>query len=158
MVASNARSWKDACMPAQYLYRIPLASDPARLIIGTICLVFVLAIFASWLPRAIRWLASLPSRSTGQRVAFMTLALIPVAIGLVPVIILVALLKNPMTYVSEEGLTKEGLLLATPVTLRFADIARVSCGAGRGPGIRWFTLVTTSTRCIHCWKIVWDSQ
>jgi hypothetical protein len=135
-------------MPAHVLYQIPMATGPIRLIIGGFCLLVVLAIYGSWLPRVTRWLLGLPRKSAARTVAFMALALIPVAVGLAPLVVLMALIRNPMAYVSDTGVVKESVFSQTPVSFTWGEIAHVSCGPGRGAGPRWFTLFATDGRKI----------
>jgi hypothetical protein len=135
-------------MPAHVLYQIPFASDPIRLIIGGVCVLFVLAIFGSWLPRVTRWLLNLPRKSTARTTAIIALVMIPIAIGLAPVVILIAIITNPMAYVSDTGVMKERLFLWAPVSLTWREIAHVSCRSGRGAGPRWFSLVSADGRKI----------
>jgi hypothetical protein len=135
-------------MPAHVLYQIPIATEPIRVIIGGVCLLFVLAIFGSWLPRVTRWLLGLPRKSAPRTVAILALAMIPVAIGLAPLVVLFALIRNPTAYVSDTGVMKESLFSQTPVSFTWGQIAHVSCGSGRGAGPRWFSLVSRDGRRI----------
>jgi len=133
-------------MPAQVYYQIPIATDSIRLVIGGFCLVCVVAIFGSWLPRVVRWLVQLRRAGDVQSMTPMALVLVPAAVGTVPLIILIVLIRNPMTYVSDGGVIKEALLSKETVSFSWADIAHVSCRAGRGAGPRWFTLTSTDGR------------
>lgn len=135
-------------MTAHVLYRIPFATGPIRLIIGGFCLIVMLAIYGSWLPRVARWLLGFPHKSAARTMAVMALALIPVAVGLAALIVLMALIRNPMAYVSDTGVVKESVFFKTPVSFTWEEIAHVSCGSGRGAGPRWFTLVASDGRKI----------
>ena len=135
-------------MPDRVLYQIPMAAEPIRWIMGGVCLIFVLAIFGSWLPRVIPWLLRRPRKSAAQSAALFVFALLPVAIGVGPLFVLIALIRNPMAYVYDSGVTKESVFSQTPVSLTWAEIVRVSCGTGRGAGPRSFTFVSSDGRKI----------
>lgn len=133
-------------MPEHVLFRIPLAAEPYRAIIGALCLVFVLAIFGSWLPRLFDFARRLPTRGM-TRVAVMTVgALLPVAAGLAPLLILAALIKNPMTYVHDAGVMKESFVFGPAQRLSWGQITSVSCRAGRGTGLGSITLTASDGR------------
>jgi hypothetical protein len=131
-------------MPEHVLYQIPMAAEQIRWIMGGVCLIFVLAVFGSWLPRVITWLQGLPRKSA----VLFALALLPVAIGFGPLVVLIALIRNPMAYVSDAGVTKESVFSQTPVSFTWAEIVHVSCSSGRGAGPRSFTLVSSDGRKI----------
>lgn len=135
-------------MAEHVLYQIPMAAEPVRWIMGGVCLMFALAIFGSWLPRVIPWLRNLPRKSVAQTLLLYLFALLPVAIGFGPVVVLIALIRNPMAYVSEAGVTQENVFSQTPVSLTWADIAHVSCASGHASGPRSFTLFSSDGRKI----------
>jgi hypothetical protein len=130
------------------LFQIPLAAEPIRWITGAVCVVFVLAIFGSWMPRVIPWLLHLPRKSPAQTVASCLFALLPIAIGFGPLVVLIALIRNPMTYISDSGVTKEGVFSKTPDALTWAEVVHVSCSSGRGSGPRSFTFFSSDGRKI----------
>jgi len=49
-------------------YQIPYATGSGRLVMGVVGAFFALAIFAWWLPRAIRLLRNVPATSAGQKI------------------------------------------------------------------------------------------
>ena len=110
-----------------------MAAEPIRWIMGGVCLIFVLAIFGSWLPRVIPWLLKRPRKSTAQSAALFVFALLPVAIGIGPLLVLVALIRNPMAYVYDSGVTKESVFSQTPVSLNLGrDCPRLVRNGARG--------------------------
>jgi hypothetical protein len=135
-------------MPSHVLYEIPMAAWPIRLVMGAVCLFFVLAIFGFWLPRVIPSLFNLPRVSGGQRAAVVAIAVIPLAIGFGPLSVLMALIRNPIAYVTDAGVMKENVFSATPTRLTWAEIAHVSCHLGRDGAPRWFNLVAADGRQI----------
>jgi hypothetical protein len=133
-------------MPEHVLFRIPLAVEPYRVIIGALCLVFVLTVFGSWLPKLFCFARRLPTRGV-TRVTVMTVGgMLPVAVGLAPLLILVALIKNPTTYVHDAGVMKQSLIFGPAQRLSWGQIASVSCRAGRGRGPGSITLVASDGR------------
>ena len=68
-------------MPAQVYYQIPIATDPIRTVVGVFCLICVVAIFGSWLPRVVRWLLQLRRAGSAQSMAAMALVLVPLGTG-----------------------------------------------------------------------------
>jgi hypothetical protein len=129
-------------MPTQVLYQVPMATAPVCLLTGTVCLLFVLAIFGWWLPRALRLLRTLPAGAQGIIAA--TIAVIPVAIGFAPLIILIALIRNPTVYITDSGVTQESVFHASPLSFSWEEIGRVHCRLGRD-GLRMVQITVTAT-------------
>jgi len=102
---------------------------------GAVGLFFSLAIFGWWLPRAIRGLRNLP-------------AFIPVAIGIGPLSVLFALIRNPVAYVTDTGVMQERVFHHTPVSLTWGEIAHVYCRLGRDGRVTTISLVATDGRQI----------
>ena len=128
-------------MPPHVLYEIPVATVPVRLIMGSVCMLFVLAIFGWWFPRVVKYLRD---RTVARNVAAIVILLFPVAIGFAPLIILVSLITNPITYVTETGLMKESAFFGRPVSFAWSDIDHVDCHTTRGgPGLRSMTVVAS---------------
>lgn len=115
------------------LYQIPYAIWPVRVLMISVCLIFVVGIFGWWLPKGIRLLRNLSSLSSGHPVLGVAIALIPVLIGFGPLIVLIALIRNPMAYVTATGVTKDSVFQQSPVSFSWADIKYVYCRL-RGDG------------------------
>jgi hypothetical protein len=135
-------------MPLHVLYQIPYATWSVRLVMGVVVLLFVLAIFGWWLPRAIRLLRNLPAASGGQRVTQVLVAVIPVAIGIGPLAVLAALIRNPMTYVTETGVTQERVFHRTSENFTWGEIAHVYCRLASDGRMTTISLVATDGRQI----------
>jgi hypothetical protein len=121
---------REDLMPSHVLYQVPMATWPVRLIMGAVCLLFVLAIFGWWLPRAIRFLRNLPRTSAAQALIGVAVALIPVVIGFGPLVVLIALVRNPMAYVTDRGVTQESVFHHSPVSFGWGEIGHVYCRLG----------------------------
>jgi hypothetical protein len=116
-------------MPSHVLYQIPMATRPIRLLMGALCLLFVLAIFGWWTPKAIRLPRRLPSGPQGIIAAMF--AALPIAIGLGPLFVLIALIRNPTVYVTDTGVTQESVFHNSPTSFAWEEVDRVNCWSGR---------------------------
>jgi hypothetical protein len=135
-------------MPPHVLYQIPYATWSVRLVMGVVGSLFVLAIFGWWLPRAIRLLRNLPATSGGQKMIHVVAAVIPVAIGIGPLTVLFALIRNPVAYVTDTGVMQERVFHRTPVSLTWGEIAHAYCRLGRDGRMTTISLVATDGRQI----------
>src|ERR1700683_77946 len=98
------RHGKECCsrkslMPAHVLYEVPMATWPVRLLMIAVCGLFVLAIYGWWLPRVLSVLRNLPAMRGGQALTTVVVALLPLVIGVGPLLVLIALIRNPIAYV-----------------------------------------------------------
>jgi hypothetical protein len=135
-------------VPSHVLYQIPYATWSVRLVMGAVGLFFSLAIFGWWLPRAIRGLRNLPATGGGQKMIYVAVAFIPVAIGIGPLSVLFALIRNPVAYVTDTGVMQERVFHRTPVSLAWGEIAHVYCRLGRDGRVTTISLVATDGRQI----------
>ena len=135
-------------MPPHVLYQIPYATWSVRLVMGVVASLFVLAIFGWWLPRAIRMLRNLPATGGGQKMLRVAAAVIPVAIGIGPLTVLIALIRNPVAYVTDTGVMQERVFHRTSVSLTWGEIAHVYCRLGRDGRVNTISLVATDGRQI----------
>src|ERR1700691_59348 len=103
----RAQAYIVVSMAPNVLYQIPYATWSVRLVMGVVASLFALAIFGWWLPRAIRLLRNLPAASGGQKIILVMVAVIPVAIGIGPLTVLFALIRNPVAYVTDTGVAQE---------------------------------------------------
>jgi len=90
-------------MPAHVLYEVPMATWPVRLLMIAVCGLFVLAIYGWWLPRVLPVLRNLPAMRGGQALTTVVVALLPLVIGVGPLLVLIALIRNPIAYVTDTG-------------------------------------------------------
>src|SRR5215472_12964918 len=124
------------------LYEVPMATPSIRLIMIGVCLLFVVAIFGFWLPRAVPRLLKLRA-SGAQKVVAVVLALLPLVIGLGPLGVLIALIRSPTAYVTDTGVMQESVLSQTPTVLAWSEIAHVTCRLASTGTPRWFDPVAT---------------
>jgi hypothetical protein len=136
-------------MPSHVLYQVPYATWPIRAIMAAVCVLFVLAIFGWWLPRAIRLLRNLPNLNMGQAVVGFAIAVVPIVIGFGPLLVLVALIKNPVAYVTTTGVMKESVFQNGPVSFDWNEIKHVYCRLGRDGDVIEIALVATDGRRIE---------
>jgi len=134
-------------MTPHVLYEIPVATVPVRLVMGGVCMLFVLAIFGWWLPRVVKYLRD---RSSARNAVVIGIFLLPVALGFAPLIILFSLIRNPITYVTDAGVMEEGVFYGQPVSFAWSDINHVDCHSTRGGSrLRSMTLVASDGRRIE---------
>jgi hypothetical protein len=131
------------------LYQVPYATWPVRAIMAAVSSFFVLAIFGWWLPKAIRLLRNLPSLSAGPAVAGLVIAVVPVLIGFGPLVVLIALIRNPMAYVTTTGVTKESVFQRNPVSFDWREVKHVYCRLGGDGGVTQIDLISTDGRRIE---------
>lgn len=136
-------------MSSHVLYQIPYATWPVRAVMAAVCLILVVAIFGWWLPRAIRLLRNLPGLSVGQATAGFAVAVVPLVIGFGPLVVLIALIRNPMAYVTATGVTKESVFQRSPVSISWADTKHVYCRLGGDGGVTEIALVAADGRRIE---------
>jgi hypothetical protein len=135
-------------MPLHVLYEVPYASGEVRLIMGTAVSLFVLFIFGWWLPKAIRVLRTMQGATRSQEMVTAVVAFVPAVIGLGPVVVLMALIRNPKTYVTDSGVTQESVFHRQPVSFAWGEIAHVDCRAQSNGSISTISLVTADRRQI----------
>ena len=75
-------------------------------------------------------------------------AVIPLLIGIGPLLILIALIRNPTTYVTDAGVSKENAFSAAAVSIGWPDIARVDCRSTRSGKITTIFIVANDGRRI----------
>jgi hypothetical protein len=117
-----------------------------------VCLLFVLPIFGWWLPRSIRFLRNLPGTSGAQAAVSVAVAVIPVAIGFGLLMVLIALLRNPMAYVTNTGVMQESVFRQSPVSFAWKEVDHVYCWLGRDGGVVRITVVATDGRRVEFGK------
>jgi hypothetical protein len=140
---------RERVVSSSVLYQIPYATWPIRAIMIAVSVFFVLAIFGWWLPRAIRLLRRLPGLSAGQAVGGFAIAVIPLLIGFGPLAVLVALIRNPVAYVTAAGVTKESVFQRSPVSFSWGEIKHVYCQLGTDGSVIQIALVATDGRRIE---------
>jgi hypothetical protein len=136
-------------MPSHVLYQVPMATWPVRLVMGAVCLLFVLAVFGWWLPRAIRLLRNLPGMSAAQAGTSVAVAVIPVAIGFGPLFVLIALIRNPVAYVTDVGVTQQSVFHQRPVSIAWREIDHVYCRLGRNQVVTMIRVIASDGRQIE---------
>jgi hypothetical protein len=132
-------------MPPQVLFRIPMATDSIRLIVGGVCLFFVLAIYGFWLPRGLR---ILQAKTTKRDAVVMIVFFLPILLGLAPLGVLVALIVNPAVSVTETGVTAESAF-HRKTSLAWSEIDHVVCFSYKGRGIRLMQIVASNGKNIE---------
>jgi hypothetical protein len=145
----RAQAYIVVSMAPNVLYQIPYATWSVRLVMGVVASLFALAIFGWWLPRAIRLLRNLPAASGGQKIILVMVAVIPVAIGIGPLTVLFALIRNPVAYVTDTGVAQERVFHRTPVSLAWGEIAHVYCRLASDGRVTTISLVATDGRRIE---------
>jgi hypothetical protein len=131
------------------LYQVPYATWPIRAVMVTVCLIFIVAIFGWWLPKAIRLLRNLSSLSAGHPLIGFAIAVVPVLIGFGPLVVLIALIRNPMAYVTATGVTKESVFRQSPVSLAWGEIKHVYCRLGADGGVILIAVIAADGRRIE---------
>jgi hypothetical protein len=129
-------------------YQIPFAAEPARLLIGAFAGLFLFAIYGSWLPRAVRILRNSSAMSGAPMVTSIAVAVMPLLIGVGPFLILIALVRNPTTYVTESGISKENIFSASSVSIGWQDVAHVDCRSSRSGRVTTIFITATDGRRI----------
>jgi hypothetical protein len=129
------------------MYEIPIATVPVRLMMGGVCTLFVLAIFGWWLPRGVKYLRD----KTVPRNGLVTVIfLLPIVIGFAPLVILVTLITNPTTFVTETGVMRESAFYGKPVSFAWNDNDHVDCHSTRGGSrLRSMTITASDGRRIE---------
>jgi hypothetical protein len=135
-------------MPANVLYQIPVASWPIRLIMGAVCLLFVVGTYGWWLPRATPALLRLPRKSAGSTVVNVVLAVLPLAIGVGPLGVLFMLIRNPIAYVTDTGVMQEGNFSRTLISIPWGDVAHVYCRSQSNGVVRALSVVAADGRVV----------
>ncbi len=116
---------------------------------GSAVSLFVFFIFGWWLPQAIRVLRTQPGATRTQQMITGVVAFAPAVIGIGPLVVLIALVRNPKTYVTVSGVTQESVFHSQPLSLAWGDIAHVDCRSQSDGSIRTISLVATDRRHIE---------
>jgi hypothetical protein len=126
-------------MPPHVLYQIPMATGTLRLVMIGVCLLFVGPIYGWWLPRAIKFLRD---KSRPVNTVSVVILLFPALIAVGPLLVLVALITNPTTVVTQTGITYESAFRKEPVSFAWNEIDHVDCHTGRsGQRLNSITIV-----------------
>jgi hypothetical protein len=129
-------------------YQIAFATEQARLLIGAFAGLFLLAIYGSWLPRAVRIFRNLSAVSEAPMVISIAVAVMPLLIGIGPLLILIALIRNPTTYVTESGISKESAFSPASMRIGWSDIAHMDCRTTRSGKVSTIFIIATDGRRI----------
>ena len=114
-------------MPSRILFQIPLATWPYRLAMAAVCLIVVLTICGWWLPRLLRHMRSVLAKSKAMAAFGIAVAIVSAAIGVAPLLLLIALIKNPQAYVTDAGVMKESVFYLEPTSITWDQIRQVYC-------------------------------
>jgi hypothetical protein len=136
-------------IPSHVLYEVPYASGQVRLIMGAAVSLFVAFIFGWWLPRAVHVLRTMRAATSTQKVVTAAVAFVPAVIGIGPLFVLAALIRNPKTYVTMSGVTQESVFQRQQVSFAWGQIARVQCRTQSDGSIRSISLIATDRRDIE---------
>jgi hypothetical protein len=112
------------------------------------CLFVFLTICGWWLPRLIRRVPPLLANSKATAGFAMAVVLLSAAIGLFPLFLLIALIKNPQGYVTDMGVTKESVFYQQPVSFTWDEIGRVYCRSADDRAISSIEIVAKDGRKI----------
>lgn len=115
-------------MSPHILYEARYAAGTTRLVMGGVCLIFVVLIFGLWLPRVVKFLVA---GRIPKNAVVMVICFAPIALGVAPLMILVTLITNPTTFVTDIGVTSEGAFFGKPVSFAWKDIDHVECYSTR---------------------------
>lgn len=135
-------------MPAHVLYEVPMATWPVRLLMIAVCGLFVLGIYGWWLPRVLRLLRNVPAMSAGQVVTTVIVVLLPLVIGVGPLLVLIALIRNPIAYVTDTGVMQESVFSNSPVVFAWSQIDHVYCRLGSNGAVTTINVVAHDGRKI----------
>lgn len=135
-------------MPAHVLYEVPMATWPVRLLMIAVCGLFVLGIYGWWLPRVLRLLRNVPAMSAGQALTTVIVALLPLVIGVGPLLVLIALIRNPIAYVTDTGVMQESVFSNSPVVFAWSQIDHVYCRLGSNGAVTTINVVAHDGRKI----------
>lgn len=115
-------------MTPHVLYQIPMASGPVRLLMIALCLLFVLGIYVKWLPAVVRFLSD---KTKPKNFVSAVILLVPIAVGLGPLLVLIVLIRNPTTVITETGVTSEAVFSRGLVSFTWSQIDHVDCNRTR---------------------------
>jgi hypothetical protein len=134
-------------MPPHVLYQIPMATGPLRLVMIGVCLLFVGPVYGWWLPRVIKFLRD---KSRNVNAVSSVILLLPALIAVGPLLVLVALISNPTTFVTETGVMTESAFHGKPVSFAWNEIDHVDCHSTRNSQrLRSMTIVGSGGKRIE---------
>jgi hypothetical protein len=136
-------------LPDNILYEVPLATLPFRIIMGSACLLFVVGIYGFWLPKFPKFLKVLPGKSLAQKIIGTIIFILPIIIGLAPAVILLGLIENQSTYITNTGVISPSLFHRTPTIITWDQITRVTCTMRHNRPITTLTIVASDNRRIQ---------
>ncbi len=128
---------------------IPVASPAVRVVMGVSCLFVALVLFALVVPNFRRFLRAAFGNEPGLKkpakpIIGILLYLLTLGIAFVPLVVFVELVRNPLTTISEDGISQEGTLVRGRTSVRWGEISRVSCVYARNPANDVGTLIVLS--------------
>jgi hypothetical protein len=135
-------------MSGHVLYAVPMATWPVRLLMSAVCGLFVLGIYGWWLPQVLRQWRKLPAMSGGQALTTVVVAVLPLVIGVGPALVLIALLRNPIAYVTDTGVMQESVFSNSPVVFAWSQIDHVYCRLGSNGAVTTINVVAHDGRKI----------
>jgi hypothetical protein len=125
-------------MQPHVLYQIPMATGPLRLVMICVCLLFVVPIYFWWLPRLIKYARD---KASTRNFAVFAILFLPTLIGIGPLLVLIALIVNPTTWITDTGIISQSVFSTKPQSFTWSDINRVDChGTRNGQRLRSITI------------------
>ena len=104
-------------MPVTPIY-IPMATTEIRLIMGTVCSRAVAAIWIAGFPRFFRIVVrNTEGLTTKARLWGTVFYAVFLGFSFIAAAILVGLVQNPVTTISDDGIQRQGTLVSRPVTI-----------------------------------------
>jgi hypothetical protein len=136
-------------LPDSILYEVPLATLWFRIVMGSACLLFVVGIYGFWLPKFPKFLNALPGKSLGSKIVGTIIFVVPTIIGVAPALILLGLIENQSTYVTDTGIISPSIFYRSPTVITWNQITRVTCTARNNRLINTLTIVASDGRRIQ---------
>jgi hypothetical protein len=122
------------------LIEIPFATTPVRWFMGFACLFFAGIIFG-WLgPKFVLYLRRLRTLKSSVALVGGVLYGLTFAFALIPTMILIELIQNPKTVISEEGIVEGATVLHGSKHIGWSEIQRVSCLISRSGRVTSLTV------------------
>lgn len=136
-------------LPDNILYEVPLATLWFRIVMGSACLLFVVGSYGFWLPKFPKFLNALAGKSLASKIVGTMIFVVPTIIGLAPAAILLGLIENQSTYITDTGIISPSIFHRPPTIITWNQITLVTCTRNRNRPITTLTILANDNRRIQ---------
>jgi len=127
---------------------IPFATSPVRFFMGLVCVLFVTVILRWTIPKFLIYLRRLGTVKMSVALGGGLIYGLIFAFALIPTLILLELVRNPKTTISDSGITFDASFVHGSTQIGWNEVSHVSCLISRSGVVTGLTIRTQDGRKI----------